>query len=540
MAAAAATSASTAGKYGNPIDAAPRMQSTFECGAADSPPALAKRIPVERVLHSMSNWCMVYRWGVATEWGLAEPDDTDRETPRAVGAVATAVLTRAAEADAERRAERWARERQRYERIAAVVGTINVLHSELVGLIADVDARGEWSDGVFRSLEHWVSWQTGCSPSTANDLTRLAAARTTHPALSASLAAGELTLDQAATAVKVRPECDQTMAVIASMSMVTQIRTEVRVANSAPLPPLPPPPADPDPGPAEVAGTQAARAAAGVDTDADAAGHSAAAPGALPPGVEEFLAQGFDPADGHWWLSTNLSGERGALVKAALEEAHDRLYRAGQTDVTWADALVDIAARSLLDVPDSRYDHYRVNIFVPTDGGAATLTDSTPLPECITRHLTCDALLSPVFTDNGIPYAAGRSERVVPERTRRIVLHRDHGTCTNPLCGSNVGLQIHHIVHWEHGGDTDPANLTTLCAACHRKHHLGHLGITGNPNDPDGVIFTDTHGRPLRRTRANPPPSLPPPPATPFRRPIGETLDLAALYDAFPTPPTTN
>lgn len=459
--------------------------------------------------------------GVASEWGLAEPADTDRQTPRAVGAVATAVLTRAAEADTASRAERRARERRRDERIAAVVGTINVLHSELVELIADVEQRGEWSDGVFRSLEHWVSWQTGCSPSTANDLTRLAAARATHPALSASLAAGELTLDQAATAVKVRPECDQTMAVIAPMSMVTQIRTEVRVANMA-LPPAPPAGAD--------------------DTlpENPTSDDDAAAGGQLPPlpaGTEEFLAQGFDPADGHWWLTANLSGERGALVKAALEEAHERLHRAGQTNVTWTDALVDIATRSLVDIGDSRHNNYRVNIFLSTDGNAASLTDGTPLPDCISRHLTCDGLLSTVYTSNGVPYAAGRTERIVPDHTRRIVLHRDHGRCTNPTCGSNTGLQIHHIIHWEHGGTTDPANLTTLCGACHRKHHLGHLGISGSPNDPDGVIFTDTHGRPLRRPRPNPPPSLPPPPVTPFRRPIGETLDLAALYDAFPPPP---
>ena len=161
---------------------------------------------------------------------------------------------------------------------------------------------------------------------------------------------------------------------------------------------------------------------------------------------------------------------------------------------------------------------------MPTDGGAP-LTDSTPAR---VHHspLTCDALLSPVFTDNGIP-AAGRPnescQNAPPDRAAPRPRHLHQ-----PALRIDVGLQIHHIVHWEHGGDTDPANLTTLCAACHRKHHLGHLGITGNPNDPDGVIFTDTHGRPLRRRSQ---------PTAITSHPAGHTIPPADRRDPRPRRP---
>jgi hypothetical protein len=47
--------------------------------------------------------------------------------------------------------------------------------------------------------------------------------------------------------------------------------------------------------------------------------------------------------DGSWRLLGRLDGDHGAVLDAALAEARDRLFRDGQRDVTWVDALVDIA-----------------------------------------------------------------------------------------------------------------------------------------------------------------------------------------------------
>jgi 5-methylcytosine-specific restriction endonuclease McrA len=59
---------------------------------------------------------------------------------------------------------------------------------------------------------------------------------------------------------------------------------------------------------------------------------------------------------------------------------------------------------------------------------------------------------------------AGRSAAF--HRNRRVVLHRQHGRCA--ICGSTVGLQVHHI-----GAVTDDSisNLVALCSDCHRDAH---------------------------------------------------------------------
>jgi len=41
------------------------------------------------------------------------------------------------------------------------------------------------------------------------------------------------------------------------------------------------------------------------------------------------------------------------------------------------------------------------------------------------------------------------------------------------LCGSNYGLQVHHIKSRGAGGDDAPDNLVCLCYVCHRKAHDG-------------------------------------------------------------------
>jgi len=244
--------------------------------------------------------------------------------------------------------------------------------------------------------------------------------------------------------------------------------------------------------------------------------------------------------DGRWWLSASLDDHRGRLVGQALTEARDRLFRDGRTDVTWADALVDIAERSLTQLPDQRRELYRLNLFLDTTAGTAGWTDRTVLPDSIARHLTCDGAISPILTNGAAPVAVGRSQRIVPERTRRIVEHRDRGRCANPTCLTTIGLQIHHITHWLDGGPTNPGNLITLCAGCHRLHHRGQLGITGNADNPDSLRITDTHGRPVQRPQPHPPDTLPNPPPDRYRHPLGERLDTSALAFIFPQPTHPN
>ena len=57
-------------------------------------------------------------------------------------------------------------------------------------------------------------------------------------------------------------------------------------------------------------------------------------------------------------------------------------------------------------------------------------------------------------------------------------------------------------------------------------HHHGVLGISGNADQPDGVVFTDAHGSPLPPCgRASPPTGDPPRPPSQYEPPLMGRVD---------------
>jgi len=370
------------------------------------------------------------------------------------------------------------------ERLRAVCGQLNVLNAQLVELAAEALETEAWAGWGVKSLSHWLTWQAGISSGRAQEVVRLAEARTTHPAVMSTFAAGALSVDQAAIATKAPAYLDEEFAELAVVATVAQLRVLVRAAR-----PAPPTPTPPDDQPAE------------------------------------SLCGWFDD-DGRYHLSGELDADRGRIVDAALTEARDALFQAGQTGVTWVDALVELAQRSLDGATGERRERFRVNWFIdPTDPIPARWSDGLAVPHWLRDLLTCDGTVSPVYTDNAAPISVGRTQYAVPDRTRRIVLHRDR-KCRVPWCTQTRWLQVHHVIHDEHGGPTDTANLIGICPADHRLHHQGLLGITGNADHPDGLTFTDAHGRPIDPAAHPTKPTGPPPaPAQPYQHPLGERME---------------
>ena len=138
--------------------------------------------------------------------------------------------------------------------------------------------------------------------------------------------------------------------------------------------------------------------------------------------------------------------------------------------------------------------------------------------------LLCDGVVQPVWEREGVPFSVGRTQRIVPERTRRLVERRDRG-CRVPGCRGRF-VEVHHIVHWLEGGDTDTANLISLCPFHHRLHHQGVLGIAGNADVFDGVVFTDARGDPIPGS-GTPivPTGSPPMPDVAYRPPLAGRFD---------------
>ncbi|MGB3734570.1 MAG: HNH endonuclease signature motif containing protein, partial [Ilumatobacter sp.] len=241
--------------------------------------------------------------------------------------------------------------------------------------------------------------------------------------------------------------------------------------------------------------------------------------------------------NGRFRLHANLGHDTGSIIETALTNARDALFNAGVPDVDTIDALIEVAERSLdnIESPDRR-SRYRVNFHI-TEHGDVTDQRHRPVTKPAADRITCDALVSPAKFVNGVPVSVGRSQHIVPDRTRRLVEHRDEG-CRVPGCGSNRFVEVHHIIHWSQNGPTDTFNLICICPKHHRLHHQGRLGITGNADldqqAAGGVVFTDKYGKILTESGARPwPPGAAPPPIQgTYEHPIGERLDFRWLHFA--------
>jgi hypothetical protein len=395
--------------------------------------------------------------------------------------------------------------------IAQVCGVMNAAVGRLVGLIAQVLEVGAWEGAGIRSAEQWVAWKCGVSPARARSLVTMARRLRELPDTKAAMDAGELCEDQVSVICRHAPAgIDGQAAELARSATVVQLR--------------------------RVLGSHAFE----TDKASD------------PPAAEEVRRANFGHDDeGSWTLSAQLTADEGALVEKALAVARDELFRAGEhepgpkpapSDISWADALVAIAARSLAPGAECRPHHDRHLVLLHVD----TSPDGAPdghlhlgpgLSDGLRRFISCDARVRPVIETRGRPVSVGRAFRTVPDRTRMVIEERDRG-CRFPGCERSRWLHIHHVEHWEDGGGSDTANLLALCQRHHRLHHLGRLGISGNADDPDGIVFTDERGRRLDAAGRPAPPGRPPEEAArdlglPIGRwshPTGERLDPSWVF----------
>ena len=88
------------------------------------------------------------------------------------------------------------------------------------------------------------------------------------------------------------------------------------------------------------------------------------------------------------------------------------------------------------------------------------------------RMLACEADISRVVTAGASAVLdVGRTTRSISPAIARAVIARDRH-CTHPGCTAPPwACQIHHIVHYAHGGATRVDNLRLLCWIHHRQLH---------------------------------------------------------------------
>lgn len=358
-----------------------------------------------------------------------------------------------------------------------LAGQLNAVNAQLVTHTVDALATGSWEQAGRRSPASYLQWRFGLSPERAKLVVDVASRFDEFPTLMAAFVAGELSFEQTAEAIKAPAWADADILDFCRIATVSKIRNAMR-SNMFEGDPDEPAPAKPAP---------ADRVSFGIGRD------------------------------GRWRIRGNLDIAQGRRIEAALTERKDALHterrhnndhhddnnnnETAESDTehpdraTWADALVECCERSLDTVDStSRRDQYRTWLHIDVTNGDATTTDGWRIPQALERNLVCDGIVQPVWETNGIPFSVGNSQRIVPDRTRRIIQKRDRG-CRVPGCTAERYVEIHHIIHWLDGGPTDTWNLLSLCPWHHKMHHQGKLDISGNADDFDGVTFTDAEGR---------------------------------------------
>lgn len=179
-----------------------------------------------------------------------------------------------------------------------------------------------------------------------------------------------------------------------------------------------------------------------------------------------------------------------------------------------ADALVALA-RGALDggsLPDVRGErpHVRVTIdwmALCAERGApgvagGELAWAGPITAETARRLACDASVVRMITGpDGLPLDVGRAQRSCSSAIRRAIELRD-GHCVFAGCDAPPEwCDVHHVIHWAHGGPTSCDNGALLCERHHTSCHEGGFSIRRAPGTgrwhtyrPDGTEILSRAG----------------------------------------------
>lgn len=372
------------------------------------------------------------------------------------------------------------------DELAVVAGVVNAQQARIVELTVRALADDDWQGAGTLSPAHWLTIQLGVEPRVAKRIVEIARRIVEFPVLRSTFGRGELSIDQVWEVTAKAPAwADGFITEFATNATVRQLRRMIRDEH------FDGDPDDPDPAPAPESG--------------------------------ERFSFGWDEHSA-FTLSARGGADRGMLFDAAINEARDHLFRAGHTDVTWWDALDEMCRRSMSTASPERRDGFKMFVHVDTDSGAVNLSNGVPVPPAVFEYLFCSGQVQPVWERDHVPVGVGRSQRIVPDRLRRLVEYRDQG-CRVPGCTA-THVEVHHIVFWADGGPTDTWNLVSTCRKHHRDVHHGRLTITGNADRPDGLEFRDASGRLIdQHARPVPPTEPPPQPEGRYQHPSGERLD---------------
>lgn len=89
------------------------------------------------------------------------------------------------------------------------------------------------------------------------------------------------------------------------------------------------------------------------------------------------------------------------------------------------------------------------------------------------------------------PIDLGRSARLPSAAQRRGVLARGNGCVVAGCDAPHWLIDVHHLVHWTDGGNTDLDNLVGLCRWHHRRAHSKDFDLRRRPDGTYALVPTD-------------------------------------------------
>ena len=154
-----------------------------------------------------------------------------------------------------------------------------------------------------------------------------------------------------------------------------------------------------------------------------------------------------------------------------------RSQQLGDALVQWADNTL---AAGSLPILRTVKPHVFVRIDLddlvdPTSGpGTARTWFGAQISAARARWLACDGNVSRVvFGPDGYSLDLGRTHRVVPPHLRKAVELRDEHCVFAGCDAPSYWCDVHHLIHWVDGGETDLENSALLCERHHTKVHHG-------------------------------------------------------------------
>ncbi len=362
------------------------------------------------------------------------------------------------------------------EQLEAVIcqGAANLTSAEHDWLlaVAEFDRREGWTLWECQSCAMWLSWQVGLDIRAAREKVRVARALEQFPQIATAMATGRLSYSKVRAITRIATaECAQDLVDMALAGTTNQVERIV----------------------------SAYRRAEPVAVEREQVQHD-----------RRSLHHQIDD-DGSVVITVRLPSEAGATVLSAIEYlvAPSIAQPDGTRDpqsARRADALVDLAiAGHAASGDEGRTPRYLVRMHVTQsalrggdgcceiDGHGDSLDQPIGISVETALRLACDADIETVVTDDdgNVKHLSPR-QRLVRGALRRQVEERDDHRCQVPGCGRRARLDVHHLRHRAHGGQSKLPNLTLLCRF---HHHRLHEGGWTSVRTPDGLEFHDPHGR---------------------------------------------